>query len=1494
MNGDILLGLVINTALLLALVVLYETIPPHKTIRSRLLEIFTGILVGSVGLSVMLTPWHFSDEVIFDTRSILLSITGLFFGGIPTSIAVLMTGALRLYQGGDGALMGMSVILSSAGLGLLWRYFLRFRKKTPAWYELYIFGVIVHLVMLLCTNLLPHEIGPVVLKKIALPVMLIYPIGTVLLGQTLIRRNQRTQLEQALRTGNARYRSLFDNSPIAIWEEDFSLVKKQFDMLRQAGVKDFKTYWQEHPEEIGRLAGLIQIVEINLASVKLLGAENREQIKRNLPEYFIEESLVVFEDELTALAEGRTEFKCEIPVRNLRGERNILDLTLTVQPGCEETLERVLLSFLDITERKQAEEEMRRNEEKFRNLFNNSEVGMFRTRLNGSEILEFNEKYLQIINYSHEELRGMPSKDLWADPGERDRMVQLLNIEGRVTNFECEILNKQGETRRCVMSTRLYPDTGILEGSIQDITERMQAEMERQTLLEIMQGLVVTKDLHDFLGLVQHSIANVIYAENFFVVLYNKNTDLFEVTYSVDKFDPPGAPLRLEKSICAYVFQNGNPELMTQTRFDELVAQGEVELVGTSSLSWLGVPLKTSRETIGVMVVQDYETPNRYSERDVNFLASIATQVAIVVEHKQTEELFRQQSEQLRLLYETSQRINRTLDLHEIYQAICDFMSTIAVNDCLAISSFDSETQLITCRAYWMENSWLDVSPFPPLRLEEEGKGTQSIAIRTGQSRLVNDFQALMKTAQSNYFVNDETNEVTQESPPEEYVTRSALIVPLKSGEIVTGVIQVMSYRLNAYTENQLKLLEALALHIASAEQNALLYAELQNELNERQLVEKSLRESESILRKVQGVNHMGSWEIDLNTKTVIASDEAHRVYGIEQGSMTLAYIQSVPLAEYRPILDVALTALITEGKRYDVEFKIKRLSDGEIRDIHSIAEYSTSSRTIIGSVQDITERKQAEESIQQRVKELETINQISLVLRSISKQDEVLSIVLDQALAILNTAHGSIALYNKGTDKLEKIISRGWSAEVVEPPQDIHEGIAGKVFTSGETHISRDFASDPETYTASRRLIPPNLGGICLPIRTTLQTLGVINVSVPSEREFNKDEIRLLTTLSEMTGAALQRMQLHDQTVRRLEQLRALRAVDQAISSSRDMRLTLNILLTHTISQLGMDAADVLLLSPGSNLLELAAGLGFHTLLLESVSMSDSIAGRAIMEHRSVTMLDLETAMLRETPQIGKFWKEEGFACYWCVPLIVKGEVKGVLEVYRRTAFAPDTDWLEFLETLAGQAAITIDSTQLFENLQRANQDLSLAYDATIEGWSRAMDLRDHETEGHTLRVTDLTLKLARVMHISEESQLTAIRRGALLHDIGKIGVPDAILLKEGKLTDEEWVVMRTHPGLAHGMLSPILYLYNALDIPYCHHERWDGSGYPRGLKGEEIPLEARIFAIIDVWDALTSDRPYRKAWSFEQTRMHIQAESGRHFDPRVAAEFLNMIAKI
>jgi len=362
--------------------------------------------------------------------------------------------------------------------------------------------------------------------------------------------------------------------------------------------------------------------------------------------------------------------------------------------------------------------------------------------------------------------------------------------------------------------------------------------------------------------------------------------------------------------------------------------------------------------------------------------------------------------------------------------------------------------------------------------------------------------------------------------------------------------------------------------------------------------------------------------------------------------------------------------------------------------------------------------------------------------------------------------------------------------------------------------------------------------------------------------------------------------------SIRQFARLAALRAIDMAITASLDLRVTLSVFLDQVTSQLQVDAADVLLLNGYTQTLEYAAGRGFRTTALQRtrLRLGEGHAGRAARERRIVSIPNMAEAMgeFVHAPLLAG----EAFVAYYGVPLIAKGQPKGVLEVFHRAPLDADHEWLDFLEALAGQAAIAIDNAALFDDLQRSNVELALAYDTTLEGWSRALDLRDKETEGHTQRVTEVTMRLARAMGLSE-AELVHIRRGALLHDIGKMGVPDNILHKPGPLSDEEWVIMRQHPVLAYELLAPIGFLRPALDIPYSHHEKWDGRGYPRGLKGAQIPLAARIFAVVDVWDAMRSDRPYRTGAPEEQVRAHLRALAGTHFDPDVVPVFLELPAE-
>jgi len=551
------------------------------------------------------------------------------------------------------------------------------------------------------------------------------------------------------------------------------------------------------------------------------------------------------------------------------------------------------------------------------------------------------------------------------------------------------------------------------------------------------------------------------------------------------------------------------------------------------------------------------------------------------------------------------------------------------------------------------------------------------------------------------------------------------------------------------------------------------------------------------------------------------------------------------------------------------------------------------SENTAIWVAHDITNRKQAEEQIQRQVETLGALYDLSRTLSEMEDFDAILDVLTRRAVEATHVTFARVLLLENG----DLVARSAFPVRVLD--QDLQAGqrepLAAHPFCQRVLEGNDPLVLQLEGPEAGE-CAPFFLGiaqTLCVvPLRARERPLGLLMLGearAAAREPFTADKMRLARSIGDQAASSLQRALLHEETQRRLRNIQALHDIDRAISGSLDLRLTLSIVLEQVASQLNVDAADVLLLDPHTQTLEYAAGRGFRSSAIQRthLSLGEGHAGRAALERRTVSVNDLQSEIkdfVRTDLLAG-----EGFECYHGVPLIAKGQVKGVLEVYLRAHRTLDAERLNFLETLAGQVAIAADNAKLFEGLQRSNTELYLAYDTTIEGWSAALDLRDKETEGHSQRVAEMTRQLARSLGIGE-AELVHIRRGALLHDIGKMGVPDGILLKPDKLTDEEWKIMRQHPQFAFDMLSPIQYLRLTLDIPYSHHEKWDGSGYPRGLKGEQIPLAARIFAVVDVYDALTSDRPYRKAWTKKKTLDHIREQSGHHFDPKVVEAFLQM----
>jgi PAS domain S-box-containing protein/putative nucleotidyltransferase with HDIG domain len=521
----------------------------------------------------------------------------------------------------------------------------------------------------------------------------------------------------------------------------------------------------------------------------------------------------------------------------------------------------------------------------------------------------------------------------------------------------------------------------------------------------------------------------------------------------------------------------------------------------------------------------------------------------------------------------------------------------------------------------------------------------------------------------------------------------------------------------------------------------------------------------------------------------------------------------------------------------------------------------------VVGSANDISERKIRE-------RQRESLATIASAVRANTTRSEVASATLQAFNDFMQVESVAIGFPDPQSNHIKlEFVTGSLSQQLAGQILPMENSMSGEVYHTGKPYLTNNLKDEHHFYT--KDLLDTLNASAWVPMVVDGSVTGVVITS--SSRPIDQAEFTALIPIADMAASAFHRASLAEQMQRRLQHLTTLRAINVSIGSSFDLRVTLNLLVNQIHTQLGVDAVSVLLLDSETRMLHCAAGNGFRSQNNEQLNfwLGEGQAGRIAMERRTQQIYDPEGI---QTYFDQREWLAgEEFVAYNAVPMIVKGVVKGVLETFHRAPYTQQTDFIQLLEALAMETAIAIDKAELLEMLQHSNQDLVVAYDKTIEGWARAIEMRDEETEDHTRRVAEYTMRLAQAYGMTG-AQLMYLRRGALLHDLGKIAVPDRILLKPGELTADEWVVMRKHPGMAYEMLSSIEFLRTALDIPYCHHEHWDGGGYPRGLAGTEIPVAARLFSVIDVWDALRHDRPY------------LQEQAGKTLDPEIVGIFLGI----
>ncbi|MBC8504257.1 MAG: GAF domain-containing protein [Anaerolineales bacterium] len=1193
--------------------------------------------------------------------------------------------------------------------------------------------------------------------------------------------------EESLRESEERYRHIFENSAVSLWEEDFSEVIALMDSLVDQGVEDLRGYMDEHPEFLGQAAQKIKILDINETTLKMFGASSKEELLGSLDKIYVDDTGDILKEELLAIAEGRPIFGGETVNQTLQGAKKEILLTMAI-PAEREKLSNVLVSVMDITRRVQAEKQLKR---------------------------------------------------------------QLTEL-------------------------------GVLN--------------------EVAKAGIEASNENELIARVTATIGEALYPKNFGVLMNGE--------FSRDLFPHPsyhGMPEHAKEfrvsvgsgSVTGSVAATGRAKLITDTHI-ELDYLNVVD--GTQSE--LAVPLKIGDRVIGVINAESDQRAY-FAEDDLRLITTIADQLSISIERLRNDAAEREQRQFNQALRASLTAINSTLDLDVIFDQIMDAVQLVVPYESANIMQVEGGVGKILRHRGFIERGlgeWADNMSYP-----------------LADFPIINH---IVNTKQVIHIPNIVDNELWVATPVEDWIYSYLGAPILLEGEVI-GVINLNHSEAEFYSSVHGERLFAFSDQVAIAINNARLYQDALAASDRRMVLYNASQEMiqasqdpnlvyESIHRAVESVMHIDAFIISLSHN---GDGDILLAYAFEKGKRIPEQFIPAHSGVSGYVIDNNESIYIEDINSDQGNFDLRKIGDPEFIQSLIAIPLNGSDRTIgMLSAQSNTpgdyssddlyllemlgayagtvlENAKLYDQAQRRLGELESISHITSALREAVTVEAMLPIILDQAASVVGAAFGSVHLSDPGTGNL---VAKEWSPprpDLIGLRHKPGDGVTGHVAKTSEIYLTENLLTDPiaDIHPEEEPFFKEVRANLTLPLLANDDLIGVMNVGLPNGRSFSDEEINLLTTIAHIAANAIRRAILNEKTQLSVRRLSALREIDQAITASLDINFTLRVLIDKVRSQLGVDAVDVLLFNTHTLMLEYGAGAGFRLGSHSNVfiRIDQGYAGRAAQERITVRVPSIAESPY-ESPRIASF-RNEGFVSYFGVPLTAKGKVAGVLEIFHRQRLDPDQEWINFLETLAGQVAIAINNAKLYQSLQRANLNLSLAYDRTLEGWAHALELRDRETEGHSQRVTDMTVQLALHLGVRDE-ELVHIRRGVLLHDIGKMGIPDYILQKKGPLTDEEWEIMRRHPVYAYDMLSRIDYLLPSLDIPYCHHERWDGTGYPRGLMKHQIPQAARIFAIVDVWDALRSDRPYRDAWPDERVLEHLKQHSGTHFEPQVVDAFLSI----
>ena len=1024
--------------------------------------------------------------------------------------------------------------------------------------------------------------------------------------------------------------------------------------------------------------------------------------------------------------------------------------------------------------------------------------------------------------------------------------------------------------------------------------------IESATLYDVTSELATLNDIPSLLQTIAKDIAMMLGVPGGVVYRYESRRSELEVVATTDSNMPAGIRMQLGEGMTGRIAQSREPMIIDDYKTWEGAAS---QYKDQPFYSVLGVPMLYGGELIGVLVAHGLhatasmkEKNRKFTERDTRLLTLFASAAAGAVYSARLLESERKRLQEARTLQKAAAALTSSLNVDKILDSLLDGLSQVIPFSTSAV--FISEGKSIRLVA-------------------ERGHGSKSLI---GQLFPLEDsMQKYVLEIRAPLILADAQADPRFHTFDDSQVVRSWMGMPLIAHEKVIGYLTLANNQPNSYDRSYAELAMAIANQAATTIENARLFQDAvryaQRWATLHAVSQEIARVGEDLEQVYAAIHHAVAKLLPLEVFTIALLDNQRTsidaVYLYDRGERSPA--MKIPFG--KGFSSKVIASGISIKVDDDQESQVEGIPFGAPEMARSILAVPLRvSDKIIGamSVQSYQpkiyssedqlllellatqaaiaiENTRLFEETRRSALEFKTLYEMTRDISLQQDSDSLLKMIVTRASELLQSPVCGFYLYDAERQEVENSYSTGLNLPSGNRLK-LGEGAAGLVALTREPLLIEDYRTW-EGRSLSYEGIPFR-AVLAVPILYGGELIGVLDVNElgDSERKYTQNDASLLSLFAAHAASVMHNARLLDQLKDRLEQFSALHSIDLVIGSTTDLRVSLQIVLEAIVRLLKVNAAGILLYNPATFNLEFAGGVGFLTDVTGSVvRLGEGLAGRAALTRQMVDVPRLSTA---ELPlPLRQLIDREGFVSYRSIPLIAKGEVKGVLELYHKSALPSNQEWNNLLNLLAGQAAIAIDNAMLFNNLEYANTELELAYDATIEGWSQALELRDHETSGHTRRMLDTTMALARKMGISD-SELPNIRRGVLLHDIGKMGVPDRILLKAGPLDEEEWKIMRQHPLNGYNLLSKITYLHSALDIPYCHHEKWDGSGYPRGLKGEQIPIAARMFSVVDVYDALCFDRPYRSAWPKERVVAYIKEQSGKYFDPHVVESFLEMVA--